>query len=482
MGRLDCDILVIGSGPGGAMSAALLAEAGHDVLMVEEGERLSVDSARSYSLDEMNQKYRNGGATSTLGKLNVTYLEGRCVGGGSEINAALYHRPMAETLDAWRKEYQIKDFGVQALMDQFEAIETELNVSTRAEGESPASQAVKRGADKLGWKSREIQRFWKYERQPDGSLRSRRQSMSETLVPRSEAAGARLETGVRVHRIVFQGRNAFYAEAERTGTDGRVEPLRIGFNKLFVCCGAVQSPLMMRRSGFKTNMGDSLQMHPMVRIAARFPEPVNDPRFGVPVRQVEEFKPALTLGCSHSSIPHLSMWMNNLVPEKVRQLEDWSRLAVFYVAIAGKGEGKVRPLPYFKHPLVTHPVLPEDIKLLGEGLYRLAELVFAAGATEVYSPLEDGPTITHPREWDSFRTSVPGEGLSISTIHLFSTARMGEDTSRCAVDSYGKVHALDNVWIQDGCILPSSPGVNPQGTILSIVRRNVQRFIDQHAG
>ena len=34
---LDCDILVVGSGPGGATAAALLAEAGHDVLMVEEG-------------------------------------------------------------------------------------------------------------------------------------------------------------------------------------------------------------------------------------------------------------------------------------------------------------------------------------------------------------------------------------------------------------------------------------------------------------
>lgn len=482
MARLDCDVLVIGTGPGGAMSAALLAEAGHDVLMVEEGKRLTVDSAKSYSLDEMNQKYRNGGATSTLGKLNVTYLEGRCVGGGSEINAALYHRPLGETLDAWRREFQIRDFGVQALMDQFEAIEEELHVSHRVEGESPASLAVKRGAEKLGWKSREIRRFWKYERQPDGSLRSRRQSMSETLVPRAEAAGARLETGVRVHRIVFEGRRAFFAEAERTDAGGRTERLRIGFNRLFVCCGAVQTPLMLRRSGITTQLGESLQMHPMVRIAARFPEPVNDPRFGVPVRQVEEFKPALTLGCSHSSIPHLSMWMNQLVPEKVRKLEDWSRLAVFYVAVAGKGLGKVRPLPWFKHPLVTHPVLPQDVKLLGEGLYRLAELVFAAGATEVYSPLEDGPTITHPREWAGFRESVPAEGLSISTIHLFSTARMGEDRSRCAVDSWGKVHELDNVWIQDGSLLPSSPGVNPQGTILSIVRRNVQHFIDQHAG
>ena len=113
--RWNCDVLVVGSGPGGATTSCLLAEAGRDVLVVEEGRHLSLDSAPSYSLDEMNQKYRNGGLTTTFGSTNVTYIEGRCVGGASEINAALYHRPLPETLEEWRRDYRISSFSPESL-------------------------------------------------------------------------------------------------------------------------------------------------------------------------------------------------------------------------------------------------------------------------------------------------------------------------------------------------------------------------------
>ena len=83
-------MLVIGSGPGGAMTACMAAEAGRDVLLVEEGAQHAVDSAPPFSLAEMEQKYRNAGLNVTFGGTSITYLEGRCVGGGSEINAALY--------------------------------------------------------------------------------------------------------------------------------------------------------------------------------------------------------------------------------------------------------------------------------------------------------------------------------------------------------------------------------------------------------
>ena len=65
---LTADILVIGSGPGGAITACLLAEAGRDVLLIEEGSELQQSSAGQFSSAEMAQKYRNGGITIALGK------------------------------------------------------------------------------------------------------------------------------------------------------------------------------------------------------------------------------------------------------------------------------------------------------------------------------------------------------------------------------------------------------------------------------
>lgn len=440
MRTVEADILVIGSGPGGAMTAAILAEAGLDVLIVEEGPDLSVESTPSYSMAEMDQKWRAGGLTTTMGKTNVTYIEGRCVGGASEINAALYHPPHDETLDGWARDFDIREFSAEGLAPEFDWLEAQVGVNPRQEGEAPNSKLLEAGARALGWRTTEIKRFWTY---PGG-----RRSMSRTLIPRAVAAGARLRAETRVLKLHTRGRRALYATARDAAG-----PLRIDFERVIVCCGAVQTPSLLRRSGIKKKVGDSLRLHPMVRIAARWDNPINDPSFGVPVRQVEEFKPALTLGCSHSSQAHIALWLDPDHPHKRQVMADWRNVAVFYAAVCGEGRGSVRSLPMLNEPLVRYELTDNDRRLMEQGVQRLEQLVRAAGAQEVYKPAE----------------------LAVTTIHLFSSCPMGEH-SDCPVDSYGRLKALDNVMVNDASLLPTSPGVNPQATIMAIARRNARHW------
>ncbi len=473
MTELSCEVLIIGSGPGGATTAALLAEAGRDVLIVEEGPDLTIDSAPSYSMAELDQKYRNGGLNTSFGRTPVTYIEGRCVGGASEINAALYHRPHEGTLEDWRREYQIADFGLQALIPEFQQIEREMSVSRRADGLSPSSQTLIQGADKLGWKHAEIERFWKYEGAPAGQIdRGRRQSMTETLIPRARAAGARLVPDTRVLRLVMNGPRAVEAHAQ--GPDRK--RVRIRFEQLVLAAGAVQTPVLLRRSGIRRNIGDALRLHPMMRVAARFDHRVNDPAFGVPVQQVEQFKPALTLGCSHSSPPHIALWLGRQVPERQRIMAEWQNVAVFYVAVQGEGRGTVRALPGLGEPLVRYENTDRDHRLLGEGLHHLGRLLFEAGALQIMSPVDGEAPINTPTGLPRL-LDLPHKGIAVSTIHLFSSLPMGEDRERCAVDSYGRLHSYENVRVHDASILPTSPGVNPQGTIMAIVRRNTRQML-----
>lgn len=471
METVDCDVLVIGSGPGGSTTACLLAEDGRDVLIVEEGAHLSLESAQSYTLEEMDQKYRNGGLTNAFGKTNITYIEGRCVGGASEINAALYHRPLAETLRAWELKYQIDGFGERAMEPFFEDTERDMSVSFMPDGTGPASARLRQGADKLHWKTTEIARFWKYAPKKGGGFSGRRQSMTETLIPRALAAGARLRPDTRIKRLVVRGNRAVEAEGVTAG-----KPVRFRFKDVFVCAGAIQTPALLRRSGVTHNVGDSLRMHPMVRIAARFKEPVNDPAWGVPVCQVEEFKPHLTLGCSHSSLPHIAMWLGEAKDREAR-LREWPTMAVFYVAVMGSGRGSVRNLPILDEPFVRYPLTSHDLALLGEGLHRLGQLVFAADAVEILNPIAGGEPLRRMEDLGALRTGLPAKKLTVTTIHLFSSCPMGEDLRECAVDSFGRLHGHTNVYLNDASILPSSPGVNPQGTILAIARRNVRHFM-----
>ena len=473
--RITCEVLVIGSGPGGATTAALLAEAGRDVVLAEEGGNYSIDSAPNYTLAEMDQKYRQAGLTPAFGQTRVTYIEGRCVGGASEINAALYHRPLPETLLSWATNYQIDAMSAEPLAPYFDRVEQQVGVVTLRDGEGPASERLKLGADRLGWRSHEVSRFWSYP--PNGPREGRRRSMSETLVPRAIRAGARLFPDTQIRHLEITAGGATVAVGSTTGPDGRRRPTRFTFRDVFVCGGAVQTPALLRRSGLAGGIGDSLRMHPMIRIAARFPDKVNDPSYGVPVRQVEQFKPHMTLGCSHSSLPHLALWLNGDVPGKQEILQNIDQVAIFYVAVPGSGAGTVRNLPLFDQPLVRYPLTDQDLALLGEGLFRLGELAFAAGATTLFSPIPGGAPITHPKQLASLRTGLPQGKINVTTIHLFSSCPMGEDPRRCVVDSYGKLHGAKNIWLNDASILPNTPGVNPQGTILAIAQRNADRYL-----
>ncbi len=477
--QLRTDVLIVGSGPGGATSAHMLAEAGQSVLVVEEGRRFQPGEIENYTLSEMDARYRNGGLTPALGPTKVTYIEGRCVGGASEINAALYHLPLPETLDDWTERFQLDELRYADLEPRFRAIEREVGVSERQDGLSPASKALQKGADRLGWRHTEIHRFWKYDREPDGALTSTRQSMSATLVPRAEAAGARVLSQTRIRRLELDGRRAVAAHGTTVGPDGRTHPVTIRFDRVVLACGAVQTPLLLRRSGVTRNIGDTLRMHPMIRIAARFPDRINEPDWGVPVQQVEEFKPHVTLGCSHSALPHIALWLAGDVPDKRRRLAEWEHTAVFYAAVTGEALGSVRALPFFDEPLVRYKLTRGDMALLGDSLHKLGELVFAAGATELVNPVEGGPLVRHPRDLMRHRDGLPHGKVNVTAIHLFSSCPMGGVEATSAVDPWGRLYDLDNVRINDASIIPDTPGVNPQATIMAVARRNMEHLLER---
>ena len=117
---LDTDVLVVGSGAGGAVTAATLARAGRTVMVLEEGPWVDPDALEPFSLEEMVAKYRHGGSCAALGRPAIAYAEGRCVGGSTEINSGLYHRLPAELADEWRVAYRIGEFTPK-ILDRYAA-------------------------------------------------------------------------------------------------------------------------------------------------------------------------------------------------------------------------------------------------------------------------------------------------------------------------------------------------------------------------
>ena len=465
---LRAEIVVIGSGPGGAITACLLAEAGRDVLLIEEGAHLPLSSCEPFSKDEMLQKYRNGGQTVALGKNKIAYVEGRCVGGGSEINSGLYHRTPPEILERWRKEFRVEGLTEQELAPHFETCERDVSVSLLPHAAPPASLKLHDGANKLGWKSLEVPRWFRYDANGSG----RRQSMSETFIPRLLKAGVRLLPRASASRF-FPAGNGWLIEAGHQ-TAGSIE---IRADHLFLCAGAVHTPALLRRSGITRNVGNSLQVHPTVKIVARFPEDVNSADMGVPVHQVKEFSPRLSFGCSISSPAYVALGLIDH-PEAARETSaTWQRNAIYYAMITSEGRGSVRPLPGFRDPLVRYALTANDRRNLADGLRKLAQALFASGAQELFPSLTRGPVLRGESCLSKIPDTLPDGMANLMTIHLFSSAPMGENRERCATDSFGRVHGFRNLFVNDASLLCTAPGVNPQGSIMAIARRNTLRFL-----
>lgn len=469
--RLQSDVVVLGAGPGGSLTACLLAEAGHEVVLVEEGPWLPLTSCPPFSRQEMTQKYRNGGLTVAMGQPKVAYVEGRCVGGGSEINSGLYHRTPPEVLDDWRQRFAIEGLTEAALHPHFEANEADLDVSLLP-GPAPAlSRKLHEGALTLGWKSLEVPRWYRYDQVGQGT----KQSMTRTFVPRAVAAGARLLPGMRALRLLRRN-GRWRIDSEHMGQDGQPRRLRFDARTVFLAGGAIQTPLLLQRSGLAPLAGKTLHLHPTVKMTARFAEEVNEPGAGVPVHQVKEFAPDCSFGGSISSPLYLSLAMLDH-PDHAREVEEnLQNTGIYYAATRG-GRGSVRAVPGFRDALVRYHLDHADLTELATALRRLGQCLFAAGAVALYPSITRWPVLRAANDLARLPDSLPPGRTNLMTIHLFSSCPMGEDRRVCVTDSYGRVHGCPDLYVADASLLPGPPGVNPQGSIMAVVRRNTLRYL-----
>jgi choline dehydrogenase-like flavoprotein len=196
----------------------------------------------------------------------------------------------------------------------------------------------------------------------------------------------------------------------------------------------------------------------------------------VPVHQVKEFAPDLSFGGSASQPGLVALALSDQWSTFSRAVTDWRRISIYYAAITSEGRGRVRAVPGLRDPIVTYGLTRRDRALLGSGLTRLALLMLEAGADEVYPSYRGAPLVRTRADLAAMSSTFAAARASVMTVHLCSTVPMGEDLAKCGASSFGQVHGTTNVWVNDASLLPTAPGVNPQGTVMALAIRNARRF------
>lgn len=482
----DTQVLVVGSGAGGSVIAHELATAGFSVLVLEEGSRHDLSSYGQPAPAAMRRLYRKRGMTPILGKVPIGYVEGRCLGGSTEINSGFWHRTPPETLLRWQSQYGL-EVGEGELTEHFEWVEEQLGVGHHPKTWPRSTHLFARGIEAMGWSYQEVPRAAPGCRQTNacaqGCPTGSKQGMTRSLLPRAEEAGARVVGGVRAIRILHRKGRAEGVIAGVRQPNGSERLVRVNAEHVFICCGPTETPSLLLRSGIGFHVGNSLRIHPYLKVAARFDDVVDSQSSVLPLLQVKEFWPELSFGGGFFGLGHLAMTLSENWPQNRKRMADFRHMAQYYVGVRGTGRGWVRPTIFGNDStLVRYQLSKEDLKNLSVGFARIAELLLAGGAREVLPSMHGMPPISKPVEAVRWLDDVlPKSQLSLVTVHAFSSCPSGQRRERCAADSYGKVFDFDNLYLADASILPDSPGVNPQGTIMALARRNAAQFANRQS-
>jgi len=460
-------IIIIGSGPGACVPAYMFAEKGLDVLMIEKGTNSSISDVDSFSCNEINKKYKNAGMTVAYGKTLINYAEGSCVGGGSEVNSGLYHRVPDYILKKWEQKNKFS-FDKSFLNDSYNHIEKLINVSLmHKSNDQRASLKLKEGCDNLNWECSEIPRWYKYDSKGNGV----KQSMTETLIPRFLKNGGNLIDECEVLSISSRNKINFVSVKNKNGNI-----VKFSSDFIFLSAGAINSPHLLLKSGFKRKIGKTLKMHPTFKFISLFNDKINSIENGVHVHQVKEFSPKISIGCSISSKGMLSVGLND--SNNLSYISEWEKMSTYYSMISPEGIGSVSNIPFFNSPFVKFSLTKNDYENIYFGMYKLAEILFSAGAKLLFPSVSSNIIIRSMDDLSKIK-ALNKKKLNLMTIHLFSSIPMGGLKNKFPLSPDGYLYDNDSIYVSDGSILCDSPSVNPQGAIMAIARMNALKFLER---
>jgi len=163
-------------------------------------------------------------------------------------------------------------------------------------------------------------------------------------------------------------------------------------------------------------------------------------------------------------------------------------IASTIVLVRDVAEGLVRTDPKGR-PVIEYRLSRRDRRNLVRGIQEAARIHRAAGAVRISTlhlrecSVGDGTAPIRNRDFDDFlavivRLGVRENGLALFTAHPMGSARAGLDPRTSAADGTGECHGTRNLWIGDGSLVPTAPGVNPMISIMALAGRTA-RFIHE---
>lgn len=523
---IDVDVVIVGSGCGGAVTAKNLAEAGLRVLVAEKSYSYPTNAFPMNPNEGFVNLYENAGATlSDDGSMAV--LAGSTWGGGGTINWSASLQTQAYVRQEWA-DGGLPFFTSYEFQKSLDRICDRMGVNTEKIQHNRQNNVILEGARKLGFAAKAVPQNTGNEEHycgycTLGCASGGKKGPTQSFLVDAAKAGAIFLEGFNADKVVFGSKKNGKRVAK--GVEGswksRDSYLGLGGNgaysrkvvinaqKVVVSSGTLNSPLLLLRSGLKNSqIGRNLHLHPVLGGAAKFDDDIRPWEGSALTTVVNEFEDLDGKGHgvkieSVAMMPSIAIpvfpWRDGL------DYKLWAagmrRSTSFISLCKDRDGGRVYPDPVDGRCRVDYTVSSFDRRHLVEGLIASAKIAYIQGAKEFHTTYRDIPPFIRPETSDlespdgtndvalqnwitEVRRKSPlnPERALFASAHQMGTCRMGKSPKSSVVDQDCQVWGTDGLYVVDASVFPSASGVNPMVTNMGIAdwaSRNIAQAMKQ---
>lgn len=480
--ELECDVVVVGTGAGGAVVGRELAARGHAVVFVEEGVLKSRGDYPGSLVGALTELYET---MVTVGNSPILIPRGRLVGGSTAVNGASSFRPPRWVTQRWVTELGSTEFSWDSLSPHYEAVERFLQVeppSARAAG--PFHRVFSEGCKKLGWQHGLVPR-----NAPgcegggfcDAGCRSgARRSTEVSYVPDALTRGAVLITGLKVDEIMHRSGRAVGVAGWTRSAEGTRRRCRVRAHAVVLSTGALVTPGLLYKNGIgvaSDQLGRNLTVHPSGASLSLFNERLEVARHIPQADFSPQFLHEGLLFLSAHPVEHvLPTMLSDVGAPLMQKVEERHRIAGLGFLASDSKAGRVHVGPR-GGGVVSYRIGRVDVARFHRAQALLAELSLECGAREVYPGVKRPLVIRGKADLAAFAAmKLKASDFALTAFHPLGTCRMSPSSGRGVVDLNHETCDLACLFVVDGSVVSGPLGVNPQLTIMAFARRAAEKI------
>jgi choline dehydrogenase-like flavoprotein len=487
------DVCIIGSGAAGAILAWELAARNHTVVLLEKG---GYYKRKNDKINDFTQKedemipalYKNAGLQFAV-PAGIAIAQGSCVGGSTVVNDAVCFRTPDAVLEEWEEKYKIENISSSHMNKYFDKVEKRISVSEVQPNEiNKNNQMLQKGCAALGWDARPNKRNCKNCRQCGlchlGCYYGTKQSMLETYIHDIEenyCEAVKIYANCQAEKIILSGNRVSCVEGEITGSRGQKFMLSVKPKVLIISAGAISSSeLLLKNDRLKRNdlVGKKIALHPSPAIIGDFNDEINGHQ-GIPFAyHCSEFsilktgRPGYVIESVFLPPYQFTLSLPAFQYEHKEMMHNYNHYAMAGILLQDEPVGTMTlggPLG----TIINYELSEKDSKTMIEGMKNAAKIFFAAGGCRRVITSHRKKTIMYSED-DFPLIDERGVGpwdINLGSAHPQGGNRMGGESSPSVVDSYCRFYGIENLFVCDASVFPTSVGVNPQLTVMAIATR-----------